>query len=128
MASTIVDTKQAQTQKALLYGFVQKSQEPDFDEFVFLTESAGVTVLEQVAQRLTKPIPRHFISPGSVRALSELVELMKPDVVIFDCELKGSQRNNLEDDINAPVIDRTELILDIFALRANTNEGKLCQK
>jgi GTP-binding protein HflX len=125
MSKGIVDPKQAKPQTALLYGFVQKGREPDFEEFTLLAESAGVEIIEQVAQRSTKPTPRHYISEGSVKALSELVELIKPDVVIFDCELKGSQRNNLENAFETPVIDRTELILDIFAIRANTKEGKL---
>jgi GTP-binding protein HflX len=117
--------KTKDTRKAILYGFIKPGRESDIDEFVFLAESAGVIVLEELAQRPSKPSPRYFINPGSVRELAEVVELIKPDLVIFDTELKGAQRNHLEDDLKVPVLDRTELILDIFALRANTKEGKL---
>lgn len=110
---------------ALLYGFIRKGKESDMDELAFLAESAGVRVLDQLAQRVTKPNPKYYINPGSVRALAEIVELTQPDLVIFDTEIKGSQRNNLEEELKVPVLDRTELILDIFALRAHTKEGKL---
>ena len=116
---------ESKSQTAVLYGFMRPNGEADLGELGLLADSAGVLVLEEIAQRNAKPHPRHFISPGSVRELKEVVELIKPDMVIFDCELKGSQRNNLENDIEVQVVDRTELILDIFASRAKTKEGKL---
>jgi len=120
-----IDSGKPEKQSAILYGFIGKGKLSEYDEFEFLAESAGVAILETLAQREGTPRPRHYIAPGSVKDLAHIVELVKPDMVIFDCELKGSQRNNLEDDLNVPVLDRTELILDIFASRAKTREGKL---
>ncbi|MFH1516025.1 MAG: GTPase HflX [bacterium] len=125
MNRATIDFEKEQPQSVILYGFIDKKDDGDLDEFSFLAESAGVLILEAVAQRKNPPNPRHYIAPSSVKELSELVELVKPDLVIFDCELKGSQRNHLEDDLKIPVLDRTELILDIFASRAKTKEGKL---
>ena len=124
-AYTETRIKETEEKSALLYGFIARGRESDMQELVFLAESAGVIILEELAQRISKPNPRFYINPGSVRALAELVEMIKPDLVIFDTELKGAQRNNLEDEIKVPVLDRTELILDIFASRANSKEGKL---
>ena len=120
-----LDIEKSSPQTAILYGFMRPRSEADMDELSLLTGSVGVLVLEEIAQRNDKPHPRHYISPGSVKELKEVVNLIKPDMVIFDCELKGSQRNNIENDIGVQVVDRTELILDIFASRAKTKEGKL---
>ena len=116
---------QSEEQKAILYGFVRKGDENSLSELRSLAESANLNVLEEIAQRNAMPHPRFFISPGSVRELKEVVELIQPDMVIFDRELKGSQRNHLEEELDVQAVDRTELILDIFASRAKTSEGKL---
>jgi len=99
--------------------------EVDMNELALLAGSVGLLVLEEIAQRNVKPHPRYFLNPGSVKELKEVVDLINPDMVIFDCELKGSQRNHLEEDVGVQAVDRTELILDIFASRAKTKEGKL---
>src|SRR5262249_34096124 len=71
------------------------------------------------------PFPKHLIGPGKVEEIAALREQMPYDVVVFDDELTPGQTRNLEDDLKAPVLDRTSLILDIFAQHARTHEGRI---
>lgn len=95
------------------------------DELEGLAEAAGITVLGQVIQSLDKPNTATFIGSGKVKEIAEMCENMEADTVIFDSELSGAQLRNLEDAFGVRVIDRTILILDIFAGRATSREGKL---
>ncbi len=95
------------------------------EELSGLAEAAGVEVLGQLVQNLEKPNTATFIGKGKVVELAELCVSMEADMVIFNDELSGVQLRNLEEQLNVRVIDRTILILDIFAARAISKEGKL---
>lgn len=95
------------------------------DELEGLAEAAGVLVLGQMIQNLERPDRATYIGKGKVEELSEMVANMEANIVIFNDELSGSQIRNLEKALDIRVIDRTVLVLDIFASRATTLEGKL---
>lgn len=92
-------------------------------ELVSLAKTAGVEVLEQVIQNKEKPDFRWFIGKGKVEEIRILMDSLGGNSVIFDQELSGAQVRNLEAALDAKIIDRTQLILDIFAQRAKTREG-----
>ncbi|CAM4382646.1 GTPase HflX [Paenibacillus macerans] len=93
------------------------------DELVRLAETAGVEVAETAVQNRDKPDPRWLIGKGKVLELRELMDRLRANTAIFDQELSGAQVRNLEEMLDAKIIDRTQLILDIFAQRAKTREG-----
>ena len=95
------------------------------EELKGLAEAAGVEVLGQMIQNLERPNTATLIGKGKVEELAEMVKNMEADTVIFNDELTGMQLRNLEDAVGVRVIDRTILILDIFADRASSREGKL---
>lgn len=95
------------------------------DELEGLAEADGVEVIGRVIQSLDKPNTATFIGKGKVEELAELCGNMEADTIIFNDELSGVQLRNLEDATGVRVIDRTILILDIFADRATSREGKL---
>ena len=95
------------------------------DELKSLTEAAEGTVLGKVIQNLDRPDSATFIGSGKVLEIADLVKSMEADTVIFNDELSGMQIRNLEDALDVKVIDRTILILDIFANRASSKVGKL---
>ncbi|MGL4463758.1 MAG: GTPase HflX, partial [Planctomycetia bacterium] len=90
-----------------------------------LVATAGGRVLGEVVQRRDKPDLATYVGRGKVGNIHELVEAHEADVVIFDNELDPAQVRNLEKEIKAKVVDRTELILDIFATRAQTHQARL---
>jgi GTP-binding protein HflX len=90
-----------------------------------LAEAAGITVLGQMVQRLERRNGATYIGKGKVLELEEMCHNMEADTVIFNDELSGIQLRNLEDTLGLRVLDRTILILDIFADRAISREGKL---
>lgn len=95
------------------------------DELEGLAEAAGAEVCGRVIQSLEKPNTATLIGKGKVEELAEMCRAMDVDLVIFDDELSGIQIRNLEEALEVRVIDRTALILDIFARRAVSREGKL---
>ena len=95
------------------------------DELRELATSAGARVIDEVIQRRDRPDPATYIGKGKVGELREEILIEGVDVVIFDDELSPSQAKNLEEALDTKVVDRTGLILDIFARRARTKEGKL---
>lgn len=95
------------------------------DELQGLAEADGVEVVGRIIQSLEKPNTATMIGKGKVEELAEMCSNMEADMVIFDTELTGVQIRNLEDATGVRVIDRTILILDIFADRAVSREGKL---
>ena len=99
-------------------------QDP-FDELAGLATTAGAVVVGTLSQRREKPDPATYLGKGKVDELLRLVEFHAADVVIFDNDLAAAQIRNLEQKLNVKVIDRTELILDIFATRAQTWESRL---
>jgi GTP-binding protein HflX len=99
--------------------------EDSLRELALLADTAGLEVVGSVAQKLTHPFPKFFIGPGKVREVVELREELHYDLIIFDDELTPGQIRNLEKELNTAVLDRTALILDIFAQHARTHEGRL---
>ncbi|MEI6776455.1 MAG: GTPase HflX [Chloroflexales bacterium] len=101
------------------------SAEDSLRELTLLAETAGLEVVGSLYQKLDQPFPKHFIGPGKVREVGELRESTSAGLVIFDDELSPAQTRNLEEDLQVGVLDRTALILDIFAQHARTHEGRL---
>lgn len=99
--------------------------ESSMNELEELAKTAGAEVLASIIQKRPAPEPSTVLGEGKIDELSDLVQQLEADLVIFDCELTASRIRNIEEIVNVRVIDRTMLILDIFAGRAVTNEGKL---
>ena len=101
-----------------------KDAENSMEELAALAETAGSTVLDALIQRRDKPDPATFIGSGKVSELKDIVKSTGADTVVCDGELSPSQLRNLEDKVKVKVVDRTALILDIFAQHAKSKEGK----
>ncbi|MBI4302442.1 MAG: GTPase HflX [Chloroflexi bacterium] len=99
--------------------------ESSLAELGLLTNTAGAEVVGVLTQRLSRSNPAYYLGKGKVEELATLKRKLGYDTVVFDDELTPSQQRNLEGALNAKVIDRTALILDIFAKRARTREGQL---
>ncbi|MBL8215505.1 MAG: GTPase HflX [Bryobacterales bacterium] len=127
----------AAAERAILVGFEKKvrpgsssakplvTTEESLNELAALAATAGATVVEQVVQIRPNVEVSTLIGSGKLQELTGLVKGLEADVVIFDQELTPTQLRNLEKALDAKVIDRTQLILDIFASRARTREGQL---
>jgi GTP-binding protein HflX len=115
-------------ERAALVGVVHPSNRGDadhsLDELAGLADAAGARVVLRMLQERTKPDPATFIGTGKVSSLAAACDEADVDVVIFDNELSPAQLGQLEERLDRKVIDRTQLILDIFARRARTREGK----
>lgn len=94
-------------------------------ELALLSDTAGLEVVGQMYQRLKQPYPKYYIGPGKLAEIAEMREELEFDVVIFDDELSPSQARNIEELLKTRVLDRTGLILDIFATHARTHEGRI---
>ncbi len=117
-------------EKAILVGcHIQNDDENRFqyslEELQSLTKTAKGQVIMTVTQKRERVHPATYIGKGKVEELVSLEEELEPDIIIFNDELSPSQVRNLSSKLQARVIDRTQLILDIFATRANSKEGKL---
>jgi GTP-binding protein HflX len=117
-------------ERAALVGLFSRSSrqfdpEHSLDELAGLAAAAGANVVLRVLQDRPKPDPATFLGSGKVQALAASSDELNADVVIFDNELSPAQQRNLEKALDRKVLDRTQLILDIFAKRARTREGKL---
>jgi GTP-binding protein HflX len=125
---TEVEYRQLQLERVVLVGvWTQGSAtaaQNSLAELAALTETAGAQVLEGLVQRRDKPDPATFIGSGKVEELRDVVVATGADTVICDGELSASQLRNLEDAVKVKVIDRTAVILDIFAQHAKSKEGK----
>ncbi|MDQ7996810.1 MAG: ribosome rescue GTPase HflX [Luteibacter sp.] len=95
------------------------------EEFAELVASAGAEVLATISARVEKPNPRFYIGTGKAEEVAEAVRALEADVVLVDHELTPVQERNLEKQLQTRVVDRAGLILDIFAQRARSHEGKL---
>ena len=95
------------------------------DELAFLSETAGVIAVKRFTQKLAHPDPRSFVGKGKLEEIKKYVSLNREvELVIFDDELTGSQIQNIEKELGVKTIDRSDLILDIFASRAKTAQAK----
>lgn len=97
----------------------------EFAELSSLCYTAQLDVVGEISQNVKEKNPRTLIGSGKVEEIKNLVSELQADIVVIDCELSGSQLSNIEDTVGVRVIDRSMLILDIFAMRATTNEGRL---
>jgi len=116
-------------ERAILIGILNKGQdekevEEFLDELSFLTETAGAETVGRFTQKLEVPNPRTFVGTGKIEELALFVSENKIDVAIFDDELTPSQLRNIEKALGCRILDRTNLILDIFAKRARTSHAR----
>jgi GTP-binding protein HflX len=99
--------------------------EPELEEFRELARSAGAAIVDEIVSGRRRPDPRYFIGKGKLEELSQSIEENSAELVISSAALSPSQERNLEQQLNCRVLDRAGLILDIFAQRARSFEGKL---
>ncbi len=123
-----VEYRQLRLERVVLVGVWTEGTITDAEnslaELAALAETAGSEVLEAIYQRRQRPDPATYIGRGKVEALREIVQRTGADTVICDGELAPSQLRNLEDRVKVKVVDRTALILDIFAQHAKSKEGQ----
>ena len=123
-----VEYRQLRLERVVLVGVWTtrsvEDAENSMTELALLAETAGSTVLDAIYQRRNKPDPATYIGRGKVDGLREMVQATGADTVICDGELAPSQLRNLEDRLKVKVVDRTALILDIFAQHAKSAEGQ----
>ncbi|MCP4147819.1 MAG: GTPase HflX, partial [bacterium] len=129
MGKKYYNTKPKQ-EEAVLVGLVLKNQrkqdtETHLDELAFLTKTAGAKPVEKFVQRIPIPNRATFVGKGMLQKIKEYVNDNKIDVVIFDDELSPSQLRNIEKSLECKILDRTNLILDIFARRAKTAHARI---
>jgi GTP-binding protein HflX len=118
-----------QEEKAVLVGVVQKDQtehavQEYLDELAFLSETAGAVAVKRFIQKLAHPDSKTFVGKGKLEEIRDYCKAHDIDLLIFDDELTGSQITNIEKVTGTKVIDRSDLILDIFASRAKTAQAK----
>jgi GTP-binding protein HflX len=123
-------TKIRQEEKSVLVGLIQQEQTSEqvteyLDELAFLAETAGATAVKRFTQKLPHPDSRTFVGKGKLEEIKNYVNGKNIDLVIFDDELTGSQISNIEKELNVKTIDRSDLILDIFARRARTAQARV---
>ncbi len=123
-----VEYRQLRLERVVLVGVWTEGSVEDADnsmtELALLAETAGSTVLEAIYQRRQSPDPATYVGRGKVEAIGEIVQATGADTVICDGELAPSQLRNLEDRLKVKVVDRTALILDIFAQHARSGEAQ----
>ncbi len=125
-------TTEAKAERAFLVGVGSKTSnnndwsiKDSLQELSYLTKTAGANVVGMLTQNLNAPSPAYYIGKGKIEELVSLKEQTQYDTVIFDDELSPRQQRNLEETLGVKVIDRSALILHIFARKARTHEGKL---
>ena len=122
-------TTEIAAEKAILVAVETRQQKESktkeyLDELEFLTRTAGAEVIKTFVQRLEYPNPKTYLGTGKLEEVRLFVEEHKPDMAIFDDELSGSQIRNLEEELKVKIIDRSALILDIFAHNARTAQAR----
>lgn len=125
---TEVEYRQLRLERVVLAGLWTEGTLADAEnslrELAALAETAGSEVLDGLVQRRSKPDPGTFLGSGKAQELKDIVAATGADTVVVDTELAPSQRRGLEDIVKVKVVDRTTLILDIFAQHAKSREGK----
>jgi GTPase len=115
--------------QAILVGVVGQHDPIDkthaLDELKGLVATAGVIVVGELVQQRQNPHPAHYVGTGKLQELKDLVRTTEAELVIFDNQLSPAQGRNLEEETGAIIVDRSELILDIFASNAQTSEARL---
>ena len=112
-------------EKTILVEITLNGEISTLKELASLAHTAGATVAGKITQNRESPDQRYYIGPGKLNELKNMVEKESANLIIFNNELKPSETRNLQDHLRVKVIDRTGLILDIFAQHANSREGKL---
>lgn len=129
IAPHLPNTAASRQDRAVLFGYNLRGEAFDADqsvaELAALAHSAGVEVVDILVQHDVHPHAGTLVSNDMVERIKTAAEGVDATLIIFDGELKGSQRRNLEKSFKRPVVDRTETILDIFAQRATSNAGKV---
>ena len=123
-------SKIAAEENAVLVGLVQKDQteaqvKEYLDELAFLAETAGAIATKRFFQKLAHPDSKTFVGKGKLEEIKQYVQQKGVHLIIFDDELTGSQISNIEKELGIKTIDRSDLILDIFASRARTAQAKV---
>lgn len=125
----MLEKQQIQIEKTVIVGIVTQSQDEEklqeyLDELEFLTFTAGGTVIKRFSQKLDKPNPKTFLGTGKMEEIHTYIKQHDVGTVIFDDELSPSQQKNISRMLDCKVLDRTNLILDIFAQRAQTSYAR----
>lgn len=130
--NTLIEKKQTvqKEERAVIVGVITKDQterqvQEFLDELVFLAETAGATTVKRFTQKLAHPDRATFVGKGKLEEIFQFITGRDISLVIFDDELTGSQIANIEKVLKVKVIDRSDLILDIFARRARTAQAKV---
>jgi len=129
MTKTIISTSK-KIEKAVLVGLITNEQNEErikeyLDELEFLSYTAGVETIKHFTQKLDFPNPKTFVGTGKLDEIKEFISENDVDLIIFDDELSPSQLRNIEKIVNCRILDRTNLILDIFAQRARSAHAKV---
>src|SRR5215213_9380865 len=111
--------------KQRAYAIAAMREGDDLSELKELLRTAGVAVVGELVQHRDQPHPNHYVGQGKVEEIKQLIKKADANVVVADDELTPRQERNLEKALDVPVLDRTAVILDIFAGHAHTAEGKL---
>lgn len=127
MIDSIIST--VKNQKAILVGLITQQQSEEqvkeyLDELAFLADTAGAEPVKYFTQKLDHPNPVTFVGTGKLNEIRQYMEDEEIGLVIFDDELSAKQIRNIESELQAKILDRTSLILDIFAMRAQTAYAK----
>lgn len=125
----MIETRKAISEKAVLIGLItqhqdEKQSEEYLDELEFLTLTAGGVAVKRFVQKLEKPNPKTFLGTGKLDDVKAYIETHNIGTAIFDDELSPAQLRNIERILDCKILDRTNLILDIFANRAQTSSAK----
>ena len=125
----MIEEKKATSEKAVLIAVVSQLQNEEktkeyLDELEFLTTTAGGVAVKRFTQKLEKPHPKTFIGTGKLEEVQRYIESNNIGTAIFDDELSPAQIRNIEKVLDCKILDRTNLILDIFAQRAQTSSAK----
>ena len=125
----MIDQKEAISEKAVLIGVITQQQDESqsqeyLDELEFLTLTAGGVTIKRFVQKMEKPNPKTFLGVGKLEEVRDYIESNGIGTAIFDDELSPAQIRNIEKVLDCKILDRTNLILDIFAQRAQTSSAK----
>ena len=125
----MIETREAISEKAVLIGIItqnqdEKQSEEFLDELEFLTLTAGGIAVKRFVQKLQKPNPKTFLGTGKLEEVKAFIESHNIGTAIFDDELSPAQLRNIENFLDCKILDRTNLILDIFANRAQSSSAK----
>lgn len=124
----MIETAKKQ-ETAVLIGIIYQNQDIEkvneyLDELAFLVDTAGGITVNRFVQRMERPDSRTFVGSGKLAEIKEYIEAENVSIAVFDDELSPSQIRNIERELNCKILDRTNLILDIFARRARTSHAK----